>query len=100
MYLDFQVMLIWKSYDMIYLLDEWSVWNVRGLNSTVRQDSVKELVDSSQVDVVCFQETKMQFISRGTILSMLGSQFTDFVFLPSAGASGGLETSAGVHMFE
>lgn len=96
MYLDFQVMLIWKSYDMIYLLDEWSVWNVRGL----RQDSVKELVDSSQVDVVCFQETKMQFISRGTILSMLGSQFTDFVFLPSAGASGGLETSAGVHMFE
>jgi exonuclease III len=35
------------------------IWNVRGLKSSVRQDSVKELVISSQVDVICIQETKM-----------------------------------------
>jgi exonuclease III len=39
------------------------VWNVRGLNSSVRQDSVRELVDSSRVEVVCLHETKMQVIS-------------------------------------
>jgi exonuclease III len=33
----------------------------------------QDLVDSSQADVVCFQETKVQSISRGTIVSMLGS---------------------------
>jgi hypothetical protein len=37
---------------------------VRGLNSSVRQDSVRDLVESCQVDVVCLQETKMQCISR------------------------------------
>jgi exonuclease III len=66
------------------------IWNVRGLNSSVRQDSVKELVISSQVDVICIQETKMQTVPRGSILSMLGADFTDYVFLPSIGASGGV----------
>ena len=65
-------------------------WNVRGMNSSVRQDSVRELVVSSQVDVVCVQETKMQNISTRTILSMLGAEFTDYVYLPSTGASGGI----------
>jgi exonuclease III len=63
---------------------------VRGLNSSVRQDSVKELVDSSQVDVVCVQETKMQSISTRSILSMLGAEFSNYVYLPSMGASGGI----------
>jgi exonuclease III len=66
------------------------IWNVRGLNSSVRQDSIKELVGSSQVDVVCLQETKMQIITRRTILSMLGADFSDYVYLPSVGASGGI----------
>jgi exonuclease III len=63
---------------------------VRGLNSSVRQDSVKELVDSSQVDAVCVQETKMQSISTRSIISMLGAEFFDYVYLPSIGASGGI----------
>lgn len=66
------------------------IWNVRGLNSTGRQDSVRELVDSSQVEVVCIQETKMQNISKGMLLSMLGSDFTESTFLPSSGATGGI----------
>jgi exonuclease III len=40
---------------------------VRGLNSSVRQDVVRDLVDSAMIDVVCCQETKMQYISRGDI---------------------------------
>jgi exonuclease III len=66
------------------------IWNVRGLDSSVRKDTVREMVYTLQVDVVCCQETKMQYISRGDILTMLGVEFSGFVFLPSAGASGGI----------
>jgi exonuclease III len=65
-------------------------WNVRGLNSSVRQHVVRVLVDSAKIDVVCCKETKMQFISRRDMLSMLGVEFTEFVFLPSMGNSGGI----------
>lgn len=67
------------------------IWNVRGLNSTARRDAVRMLVDSTRTDIVCLQETKMADISRGLILSMLGSDFdNNFCFLPSIGASGGI----------
>lgn len=66
------------------------VWNVRGLNSSVRQDSVRELVNSLRVEVVCLQETKMQIISDRFILSMLGTYFNDFIYLPSIGAAEGI----------
>jgi exonuclease III len=56
----------------------------------VRQDYVCEMVDSSRVDVVCLQETKMQSISIHTILSLLGSDFSTYICLPSVGASGGI----------
>jgi exonuclease III len=65
-------------------------WNVCGLNSRARQDAVHTLVNSSRVDVVCLQETKMAAVSRGTLLSMLGSDFSYFIELPSIGASGGI----------
>lgn len=65
-------------------------WNVRGLNSRARQDVVRTLVISCKVEVVCLQETNMNAISHGTILSMLGSDFTNWVELPAAGASGGV----------
>jgi len=67
------------------------IWNVRGLNSQVRCDAVRELVDSSRIDVVCLQESKMPIVSRHCILSMLGTDFdNNFIFLPSVGASGGI----------
>jgi len=66
------------------------IWNVRGLNSLSRQDSLRTLVDSSRSDIVCVQETKIAGISRRIILSALGSDFSDYVALPSAGASGGI----------
>jgi hypothetical protein len=66
------------------------IWNVRGLNSRARQDTVRELVLSVKAEIVCLQETKMQSVPRSTIVSMLGSEFADYVFLPSEGASGGI----------
>jgi exonuclease III len=75
----------------MYLMDPSKilVWNVRGLNSSVHQDSVRELVDFSRVEVVCL-ETKMQIISSQLILSMLGTNFSNFIYLPCVGTAGGI----------
>ena len=63
------------------------IWNVRGLNSTSRQDSVRSIVDSSRSDIVCIQETKVTDMSRRIILSSLGLDFSNFIAAPSIGAS-------------
>jgi len=63
---------------------------VRGLNSKARQDTVRTLVNSGRFEVVCLQETKMAGISRGCILSLLGSEFSHWIELPAVGASGGI----------
>ena len=42
------------------------VWNVRGLNSSARRDAVHVMVDSSNIDIVCLQETKIEFCNQGT----------------------------------
>lgn len=65
-------------------------WNVRGLNSRVRQDAIRNLISNSRVDIVCLQETKMSVMSVGVILSSMGSDFTNWIDLPAAGASGGI----------
>jgi exonuclease III len=65
-------------------------WNVRGLNGAARQDVVRNLVVASKIDVVCVQETKMEDISRITLIRMLRQSFSNFRFLPSVGASGGI----------
>ena len=63
-------------------------WNVRGLNRRARRDCVREVVTSSRPDIVCLQETKMATISPSTILSMLGADFDQHIFLPASGDSG------------
>lgn len=40
------------------------VWNVRGLNSSARQDSVRTLIDASRVDIVYIQETKKYVVTQ------------------------------------
>nr|XP_034580478.1 uncharacterized protein LOC117843854 [Setaria viridis] len=75
------------SMDPMHIL----IWNVRGLNSLARRDAVRVIVDSSKIDIICLQETKMNSVSREIILSMLGSDFdNNYIFLPSVGASGGI----------
>ena len=65
-------------------------WNVRGLNSKARQDTVRNLINSFKANVVCIQETKMAVISLHTILTTLGSNFVHKLALPSVGSSGGI----------
>jgi exonuclease III len=66
------------------------IWNVRGLNNKSRRDSVRSLIDYVKPDVVCLQETKKENISRRTVMSTLGADFDEFVFLPADGSRGGI----------
>jgi exonuclease III len=66
------------------------VWNVRGLNSLARQDSVRTLVEATHADIVCLQETKITAMPQQVILSALGLGFSDLQELPAARASGGI----------
>jgi hypothetical protein len=66
------------------------IWNVRGLNSSATQDSIATLVSTTRVNIVCLQETKFATVSQRILLSMLGSDFSNFVELPPPGASGGI----------
>jgi exonuclease III len=65
-------------------------WNVRGLNGAGKQAVVRSLVASSRNDVVCLQETKIEVFSRISILQLLGPEFSNYVYLPSVGVSGGI----------
>jgi exonuclease III len=65
-------------------------WNPRGLNDSVKRDSVRELVDSLRVNLVCFQETKMVVIDRFMVNQCLGPSFDGFDYLPALGTRGGI----------
>ena len=40
-------------------------WNVRGANDINKRKIIKALIRSQRMDLVCFQETKIQDISLG-----------------------------------
>lgn len=70
----------------------WNVltWNVSGLNSTWKWDSIKNKVLSTQCDIICFQETKKDSFDSSFLRKICPIQFDSFDFLPSVGASGGI----------
>jgi exonuclease III len=65
-------------------------WNVCGFNVAGWLACVRNLIVSSRIDVVCLQQTKMEAISQVSVLQMLGPEFSNFIFHPSVGASGGI----------
>jgi exonuclease III len=64
------------------------VWNVRGLNQRDRRNSVRDVVLSSNADIVCLQETKVANMSQNLFLSVFGSAYDNFVTLPANGTRG------------
>lgn len=69
-------------------------WNVRGLNSRARRDCIRTLADDAKVSLVCLQETKLDVVNRTTILSTLGINFQEFVYLPAVDTRGGILIAA------
>lgn len=66
------------------------IWNVRGLNDRGRRDNLRKVVDDFRPSVVCLQETKLNHISERDVISFLGRDFSEFVFLPAQHTRGGI----------
>jgi exonuclease III len=64
--------------------------NVRGLNDLAKRHAVREYVASLRVNLVCFQETKLDVIDEYIVLQCLGPAFDGFVYLPAVETRGGI----------
>jgi len=65
-------------------------WNVRGLNEGGKRLKVRNLIRQWKADIICLQETKLEFISNSLVRSLWGCHFVDWCYLASCGASGGI----------
>jgi len=65
------------------------IWNARGLNQKARRNSVRDVILSSNADIVCLQETKVANMSQHLFLSVFGTAYGNFVSLPANGTRGG-----------
>jgi len=65
-------------------------WNVRGLNEGDKRLRVRNLLRQWKADIICLQETKLEFISNNLVRSLWGCPFVDWCYLASCGASGGM----------
>jgi len=65
-------------------------WTVRGLNEWNKRLSISNLLRDWKVDMICFQETKVQGLSRSFVRSLWGCNHVDWCCLDSCGASGGI----------
>ena len=65
-------------------------WNVRGLNEVDKRLQIRNLLSSWKADIVCLQETKLEWITRGIVRSIWSCPYVDWLYLGSDGASGGI----------
>jgi len=70
---------------------QWKIisWNIWGINSEKKWNSLRDRVSESNCDVICLQETKQSMFDSAFIRIICPACFDWFEFLPSNGASGG-----------
>ena len=51
---------------------------------------MRNLLRQWRVDIVCLQETKLEFVSKRIINSLWGCSYVDWCYVASVGASGGI----------
>jgi len=70
----------------------WKIlsWNVRGVNSATKWNSIRDKIIESKSEVVCLQETKREQFDLSYIRKFCPIDFDAFHCLPSVGASGGM----------
>ena len=75
-------------------------WNIRGINSVNKWDSVRDKIVESGCDIICPQETKRETFDIQYIKKICSPAFDVFEFLPSVGATGGITTIRKSALFE
>ena len=63
---------------------------MRGLHERDKRLQIKNLIRMWLQIIICIQETKMELITRGSVRSLMGCHYVDWVYLGSLGASGGI----------
>jgi hypothetical protein len=76
-------------YGATYNSEAWKVtcWNIRGINSDKKWNSIRDKIVESHCEIVCLQETKRQNFDAQFIRNFCPPSFDKFEFLPSMGAS-------------
>lgn len=75
-------------------------WNVRGLNSPIRRDAVRDMVTSTHATLIRLQETKLHHIDDAIVATTLGQHFTqNYSYLPANGVRGGILIAASDRYF-
>jgi exonuclease III len=79
---------------MLLMDRNWIIldWNLRGINSQTRWDDIRQKIDESGYNVICFQETKREHFDNDYLRNFCPRRFNQFVFSPSVGNSGGIIT--------
>lgn len=76
---------------MAEIIQQFSLlsWNVRGLNSTAKQEDVKQMIQLHKP--MSLQETKMEQVTTHIVSAALGHEYAEnFYFLPADGTRGGV----------
>lgn len=63
---------------------DWKVlcWNMRGLNSDGKWNSIRDRVTESACDVICLQETKKDSFDLSFIKNFCPPVFDSYLFVP------------------
>lgn len=72
----------------------WKVlcWNIKGINSQLKWDALRNKIVESWCDIICIQETKRELFDLNYVKNFCPPSFDCFEYLPSVGASGGVIT--------
>jgi exonuclease III len=53
-------------------------WNIRGINSQARWHDIKQIIDECNYNIICFQETKREYLDHSYIRNFCPRKFTQF----------------------
>jgi hypothetical protein len=66
------------------------LWNATGLNVGDKRLRVRNLLRQWKADIICLQETKLDFISSSVVSSLWGCLHANWCYVPPIGASNGI----------
>jgi exonuclease III len=72
----------------------WKVlcWNVRGINSSIKWNSIRNKIKQGSCDIICLQKTKRSSFDLHYLENLYSLNFDCFDYIPSEGSSGGIIT--------
>ena len=74
------------------MFKSWHIlnWNIRGINDEKKWTSLSNKIEESSFSILYLQETERENFDSGYIKRFCPKQLSEFDYLPSLGASGGI----------